>query len=120
MSSEEEEQEQPKAVEQARATLKRPRGEELEESAKNSKKRKELQLAAKAKKSAEIDSINHAAKEIFQKRSTSASTSYVQLEQQLTSVREELRITHLKLAESDSKLEELQDEMSDKERLLWQ
>ena len=119
ISSKEEAQKQPEAVEQARVTLKRPLSEELDESAKNSKKRKEAQLNAKAKKSAEIDSINRAAKEIFEKRSTSTPvSSYIQLEQQLTSVKEELRITCLKLAESDSKLEEPREQLSDRKAAL--
>ena len=63
----------------------------------NAKKRKDLQIANKAKKNAEIKSVNSVAEEIFDRASKSTSvSSYVQLEQELESAQRELRCTNLK------------------------
>ena len=86
------------------------KGEEVEESAKNSKKCKKVQLTAMAKKSAEIDSINNAEKKKYKCKYTGFKLCLTKAAINIS----ERRTTHLKLAESNSKVRELREHMSDR------
>jgi hypothetical protein len=117
--TDEEGEKQPKETAVEQVTNKRKRPLEDSSNTENAKKRKDYQIANKAKKSAEIKSINSVADEIFHQTSKSMPvSSYVQIEQDLVSAQRELRCTILKLDKSDAKVAELEDKIIDQEAAL--
>ena len=87
-------------------------------SAKSMKRRKEHQLERKAKKLAEVKSINDIAKEVLEKQQKRPVSTYVQLEEKFMAAQEELKLTCRKLATSEAKITELNEELIDKKASL--
>ena len=109
-------EEQPKEAAVEQVTNKRKHPMEEDSNAGNAKKRKDRHIANKAKKSAEIKSINSVANKIFDK--TRPVSNYAQLEHELVSAKRELRCTNLKLATSEAKNATLEDEIIEQEASL--